>query len=117
MTAQYEVKIKDGESRYDRPEVTLNELERPSAEANLAFAFLDRWGMAQGKEIGEDSAGRTKWGPADVEWVVDRAFVMARLAFERARQDGLLIAMPTLAELDAVHEETKAAKAAKKVAA
>ncbi len=100
----------------DRPEVRINERERAGLEANLAFAFIEKWGMVAANDGGEDSAGRQKLRLSDPDEVVKRAFEMAALAMSVARDAGLLVTLPTFAEIDAVAAQHKAEKEAKKVA-
>ena len=59
-------------------------------EAILAMSLIERWGMVAGQPDGEDSAGRSKLRLSTPEELVDRAFIVARMAFSRAREDDLI---------------------------
>jgi hypothetical protein len=98
----------------DRPEVQVNERERFAEEAKLAIVFIEKWGLILGEDNGEDSAGRQRVRSSTPEEVVERAFAMARLAMQTARDRGLTYALPTFAETDAVQAAHKAEKEAKR---
>lgn len=57
-------------------------------EAQAVLVFLERWGMVQGMDGGEDSAGRQRMKLMPPEEVVDRAVAVAELAFARLREKG-----------------------------
>ena len=75
-------------------------LESPSPQAVLAFNLVERFGMIAGAPDGFDEVGRQKMRLLRPEEVVQRAFDCARLAFEAARGEGLLIDLPDLAEVN-----------------
>ncbi len=73
--------------------------EKAEAEANLAFVFIEHWGMVAGEIDGEDSAGRQKLRLLTPEEIVDRAFIIAHTAIDRARSLGLIHQGPKLTDL------------------
>ena len=74
-----------------RATALLHDTEIMSNEAKTVLAFIEKWGMIQGKEDGEDSSGRAKMGLMPVEKVVDRAMEMADVAFNRLRERGWIV--------------------------
>ena len=80
--------------------ILVHENERPEAEAQMAFAFIERWGLAMGAPDGEDSAGRQRLKLMPPEELVDRAFTIAHLAIDRARSTGLIHQGPKMADLE-----------------
>lgn len=111
-----EVRIKMNEYG-DLPKVEINDRERLNAEAGVALALLERWGMCAGMNDGEDSAGRSKGRLATPEEVVERAFTIASLVFKTAREREMTVVLPSFAEIDAVQASHKAEKAGKKALA
>ena len=87
---------------YDRERLhcTINEREHPELEARLAFAFIEKWGMVAGMDDGEDSAGRQKLRLATPKEATDRAFEIAKLCLEKARENGLVHTTPSLDEME-----------------
>jgi len=69
-------------------------------QADMAMAFIERWGVVAAKPDGEDAAGRQKLALLTIDEVVDRAFEMADKAFDRAEALGWVIPTPSLDELD-----------------
>ena len=68
----------------------LHHSEIPEDEAKLAFSLLERWGMVAAAPDGEDSAGRSKLKLSTPDELVERAFAVAKLAFDKARADNLI---------------------------
>jgi hypothetical protein len=113
-TMGYRITTK-GETVYgDDKHVVLYHTERPAPEAELAFAFIERWAMVAGMPDGEDSGGRQKLRLMNPSELVERAFSVARLAMDAARESGLMLQLPDLneinSEVDAKREEKRKAK-------
>jgi hypothetical protein len=85
---------------YGDSKIQIHETEILEAEARLAFSLLERWGMVAACPDGEDSAGRSKLRLSETNELIDRAFDVARLAFDRARNTGLIYNCGPLPELD-----------------
>ena len=77
-------------TEYGKSTVIVHDTEMIEAEARLAFSLLERWGMVAACPDGEDSAGRAKLRLSEPSELVDRAFEVANLAFNRARNDQLI---------------------------
>lgn len=75
------------------------------AESNFVLALVERWGMVAGKPDGEDSAGRSKLGLLSEGEVVQRAIKTAELTFAAMRENGMLIPIPSQAEVDEIVKE------------
>lgn len=65
----------------------------------FASSLITRWGMVQGKDDGEDSAGRAKISLMTPEEVVNRACETAETTFKEFNKRGWLIAVPNQKEL------------------
>lgn len=92
----------DFASRYKQessPYATLHENELATRKALLVFAFLEKWGMVQGVDAGEDSAGRAKTGLMPVEETVNRAIEMVNYAWEKLKENGDILVSPSYKEL------------------
>lgn len=85
---------------FGKKKITMYETEVPTEEARFAFALLERWGMVAAREAGEDSAGRQQMALTPVNEVVDRAFALAQRAFTVARDNGLMVDIPDLNEIN-----------------
>lgn len=85
-------------------------LEHPTQEASLAFALIERWGMVACAADGESSDGRQKLRLMNPTELVDRAFSVAALTFERARDNGLMIDLPDLNEVNKDVDEVEEAR-------
>lgn len=116
-----EIETKIGFNRdYDfdgpRAQAEVCKRECPTPVGDLAFRFIEHWGMVAAIHDGEDSQGRAKLRLTTPEEVVDRAFVMAKMAAQRARDEGLMVPLPSYAELEAAEQKRRAEKEAKKAA-
>lgn len=109
MTMGVRVATKSQHEIYDK-EVRVFETETPDNEARFAMAFIERWGMVAAMPDGEDSSGRAKVRLATPDELVDRAFKTARIAFVRARIDGLMVQLPDLNEVNAEGDAALAKK-------
>ena len=76
--------------------------EMLTPEGALMMALVERWGMVMAADDGEDSAGRQRSRIMTVEELVSRATGIANLAYKTARENGLTITTPTLAEMEAI---------------
>jgi len=85
-------------TKYGESSVTLHETEIAEQEAKLAFSLLERWGMVAASPDGEDSAGRQKLRLSTPEELVGRAFTVAKIAVDHARDNGLMHNMGSLPE-------------------
>lgn len=108
----------DRDYDFDNPKAQVQFIKRETVTqtGELAFRFIEQWGMVAAIHDGEDSQGRAKLRLTTPEEVVERAFVMAKLARERAKAEGLMIDLPSFADLSAAEEKRKAEKAEKKAA-
>lgn len=98
--------------RYSRPEVMVHDTEVMNNEARFVLVLLEKWGMIQGTDDGEDSAGRAKIRMMTVDETVDRAIDMSQAAFTAMRARGWIVEDMTWAQvLKAVDEEKKLAQA------
>lgn len=88
--------IVDGEQRYRRPEVKIENLEVITPTASLAAALIEHWGMVAGADGGEDSHGRAKVRLLSPTEVVQRAFDTAELFEAEARKRGHILQLPDL---------------------
>ncbi len=104
------------ESDYGSLKVQLYNVEVPNEVANLAFAFLEKWGPVCAEMDGEDSAGRAKLRPLSPAETVTRAFDIAQAAYAEARKRGTLLDVPDLEEVNKAAEEERRAKARRKEA-
>jgi len=75
-------------------EPRINRMEVAGQEMALAAQLLERWGMVQGMDDGEDSAGRQKLRLATPEEVVERALACAQVFWQRSRELGFVINLP-----------------------
>lgn len=71
----------------------IHHLEMLDQQGRFALDCIERWSLVAAIPDGEDSAGRQRLRLATPEELVDRSFTTAKLAFERARQEGLTIDM------------------------
>jgi len=81
--------------------VTVYRTEQLQPIAEAAFIFLEKWGMVQASDAGEDSAGRAKTSLMSSVETVRRAFDIAEEAYRVARERGLLLQLPDLNEINA----------------
>lgn len=88
------------ESYYGEKRVGTYVTEMPNEEAQMAFNFLQHWGMVAAKNTGEDTSGRSKIDVLPVDETVARAFDMAELAYSEARRRGHMIEVPDLNEIN-----------------
>lgn len=84
----------------DMPKVQLHDTEHPNFEGSLALALVEKWGMVQGTDGGEDSTGRAHITLMPPEEVVDRAVKVASLTAARLRKEGWMVNLPTIAEME-----------------
>lgn len=96
------------------PKSVCHQLEHPNPEARFALAIMERWAMVQGKDSGEDSAGRAKIDLMPVENVIERALEIADGAYKAIRAKDWMIAVPTLDELQAEIEARQNGKESNK---
>jgi hypothetical protein len=90
-----------------RPAMTVHQTEVACDTARMAFELISRWGMVAATPAGEDSAGRQRLRLQTPSELVDRAFVVADLAFHEARRRGLMVRTP-VAELMRAREQEAA---------
>ena len=99
-------------SRYawegDTPHLGIHDTEQLTKELYFALAIIERWALVAAEPDGEDSAGRQRLMLPSEEALVARAFKIARLTFEHARRNGLVVSLPTM---DEMREEVEARKA------
>lgn len=98
------------------PKIEINERERLTLESILAVGFIEKWGMVAGEPDGEDSAGRAKLRLSTPEEVVARAFKMAELTVQTARDKGLVLITPSFVDMDEAAAQRKTEVEAKKKA-
>lgn len=84
--------------KYDESIVTAWDREKYEKAAEIAFVFIEKWGMVAGIPDGEDSAGRQKVRLGTPQEIVDRAFECALLAVQRAHDEGLVHIAPSMNE-------------------
>ena len=77
----------------------LHDTEHLTAEMRFAMNIAERWAMVSATPDGEDSAGRQQMKHMPETEVIERAFTIARLAFERGRRLGWVVPLPTMAEI------------------
>src|SRR5690349_12323012 len=87
--------------------IQIHETEQLEREAQMAFVLIERWGMVAGIEDGEDSAGRARVRLSTPSELVARAFAVARLAMDRARQNGLVHTTPSIADVELATKEAE----------
>ena len=81
-------------------EIVTHETEIMEFEAKFALAVMEKWGMVAAMPDGEDSSGRQQLRLATPEELVARAFAIAKLAFQRTRDDSLMVAIPEFFDKD-----------------
>lgn len=86
----------------DMPNAIIHHSEMPGMEGKFFMTLIERWGMVNAANYGEDTAGRTKVGEATVEHVIERAYAMTVQAFERMRSTDMMIQIPTVDEMEEV---------------
>lgn len=89
-----------GPSDFSRTGYMVHCSETPMAEASFTMAILERWAMVQGKDGGEDSAGRSKIGLMPVNETVERACEIADKAFATFRERGWMLDVPSMDDLE-----------------
>jgi len=99
----------------DMPSIKIHDTEAPNFEGNLALSLIERWGMVQGADGGEDSTGRAHITLMPPEEVVDRAIKVARLTTARLRDEGWMLNLPTIAEMENELRVRKQIKESRKV--
>ena len=90
------------------PMVSVHDTEYLTREMRFAMAIAERWAMVSATPAGEDSAGRQKLKHMPEADVIERAFCIAQLAFERGRKLGWVVNLPTVAEMEAQVKEEQA---------
>lgn len=81
------------------PEVVMHDTEAPDAEGRFALSLVERFGLVAADAGLETSTGHAQFRVLPPEDVVDRAFILSRLAFARLRSEGMMTAIPAYAEL------------------
>jgi len=94
-----ESKIKE-RFKTDEKSVLMTDNENLEQEAKAALSFIERWGMVAAADGGEDSAGRAKLRLMTPDELVERAFAIAHIAFDKARSRELVHRTPSLSELE-----------------
>lgn len=84
---------------YRSPKIMTHYREALEPEALYAMALIEKWGLVMGAPAGEDSAGRAMVGLMPVEDIVQRGFDVARLAYSEAGKRGLVLTLPSYADL------------------
>lgn len=78
----------------DGTDTKIVEREYPDFEARFAMQLLSTNGILMGDNDGEDSHGRAKAKPMEVEPLVHRALDIAQTFFAEARRRGLMLELP-----------------------
>jgi len=89
---------KYGESNQDW-RIFVHDTEVPCQEARFAMSLLERFGLIAARDGGEDSAGRAKTTEQTPEQSVERAFLIAELAYKKMRAKGMLLDVGTIEEI------------------
>ena len=92
------------------PKVEVNETTHFNFRGRLAINMIERWGMVQGIEDGEDSAGRAKLRLATPAELVSRAMEVADLLHDRMLEKDWIHEGPTFFDLDTWAEEDRREK-------
>ena len=92
------------------PVIRSHETIHMDVHARCVMSLIEKWGMVQGVDGGEDSAGRSKINLATVEETVSRAVHMVDMAFVAMREKGWVIDSPSYSQITADVEEKKAAR-------
>jgi hypothetical protein len=87
--------------------VQITQTEVPSAEARLAIALIERWGMVVGIPDGEDTAGRSKLNLMRPSQIVERAFITAQLTYQEIEKRGWFVKCPTMEEARDIYANRK----------
>lgn len=85
--------------RFGDEEVVIVKREINKPIADLAAAFIERWGMVAGRPDGEDSSGRAKLALLTPEEVIDRACKTAELADAEFRKRKWILTIPKTEDL------------------
>lgn len=96
-----------------RPHVFNHDTELLTMESRFILNLIERWGMVQGKDGGEDSAGRAKLELMDEQELVDRAFLIADLAFNKLRandDERYIVNLPSIAKMKEIVKAKQIAK-------
>lgn len=81
------------------------ETEHLTMEGKIALAMVERWGLVQGQEDGEDSSGRAKLKLMVPEDVVARAMTVTELFITAVRSRNWTTIVPSFEEADAIIAE------------
>lgn len=95
-----EAKLEYDDHKNRRTTIRVHDNELFQSEAKLASVLIEKWGMVQAVENGEDSSGRARMRLATPEEVIVRACDTAELALKTFREKGWVLNTPSLAEFE-----------------
>lgn len=104
MTIEFIVKKSRYELEGKSPAIMTHDTEHLTMRARAVLGLLEKWGMVQGVDGGEDSAGRAKLDLMPVKETVDRAVEMVETAFEALEEKDWIAHAPEWAELQGMAE-------------
>lgn len=93
-------------SRYEleskTPTTMIHDTEHLTNKARAVLSLLEKWGMVQAQDAGEDSAGRAKVSLMPVDETVKRAIEMVDCAFTEMEKRDWIFHLPEFAEIQAM---------------
>lgn len=98
MTVEIKV-LKSQWANEKEPHIVRHNTEMLNPQAEFAKELIARWGMVQGFDNGEDTAGRHQFGLMSPSDVVKRAIEVSDLMYKAFADDNMLIEIPTLEEM------------------
>lgn len=84
-----------------KPGISIHSTEHLIQEARIAVSLVERWGMVQAKDGGEDSSGRARLELMPVDEVVARACDTAALLMAEVRNRNWVVPVPSWEEVEA----------------
>lgn len=105
MSIEFVAKKSRFESEGKTPHLVVHETEHLTVRGRAVLALLEKWGMVQGADNGEDSAGRAKIGLMPVQETVQRAVEMVNCAFKELEKREWILQAPTFSEMEEMVKE------------
>jgi hypothetical protein len=105
-------KVRIRDNGYGGKDVIAFVTETPDQVAAFAMDLIKMHANVAAKDDGEDSQGRARLALQTPEELVARSFKIAQLAFDTARERGLMVELPDLNEVNRERDERVAAKEA-----